>query len=105
VVVGIVARVQRDECRGRTCLWEHADEDEIHVVDPFKCIVAAHIEPSICQQVDASLGCLEIRVELVINIFGRVDVGDWAFTGVRTGRDLDLVSKAIPVSTLRSVQT
>jgi hypothetical protein len=62
MVMRIVTRVQRDNCGGWACFGKHAYEDKIHVVNPLKRVIPAHIEPGICQQFDASV----VRPEIIV---------------------------------------
>lgn len=52
-------------------------------MDPVKLIITARIVPSPPEHRDAALGRLEVRIELVINVFGWVNVGDRTLFGIR----------------------
>lgn len=55
VEVRVVPSVQGDDGGRRTTVGEHADENEIDVMDPVKSGVAANIEAFTGKHLDASL--------------------------------------------------
>lgn len=100
MVVGVVAGVHRDDGRRGTPLGEHVDEDQVDIVDPVEGRVAAGVEACLGEHVNASVGRLEVGVQLVVDVFVRVDVGDGRLVRVRVGCDLDLVAETVPVCAL-----
>ena len=70
-------------------------------MNPVEIVVAFRLEALCFEHVDTSLGCLEVRIWLVVRILRRVDVGDWRLVRLGVRCDLDLVVQCIPMSTLR----
>ena len=79
MIVWVVARVHADNCGGRTTVREHPDEDQVCVVNPVEARVALGFEPSGTEHVDASVAGPQVWIELVVGIFGRMDVCHWRF--------------------------
>ena len=52
-------------------------------MDPVKPIITACIVPSLPEYRDAALGRLEIRIELVVDVLGWMNVGDRTLFGIR----------------------
>lgn len=100
--VRIVASVHGDEGCGRAAVGKHADEDEIGVVDPVEGRIPRGSQPSFVQHCNASLSCLQVGLQLVVDVFGRVDVGNRRFGWVWVGRHFDSVVWGIPVRALLS---
>lgn len=69
-------------------------------MDPVKPIITACIVPSLPEYRDAALGRLEIRIELVVDVLGWMNVGDRTLFGIRFCCDLNLITTAIPVGAL-----
>lgn len=78
-------------------MGEHADKDEIGIVDPVKRLVRLARNPR-CGEVGFDRGDeSQIRVQVVgLVLFGR-DVGDGGFSGGWVGRDEDPVVGGGPV--------
>jgi hypothetical protein len=76
------------------------DEDQVDVVDPVEGWVAAGVEAFLGEHVDAPLGSLEVWVQLVVEVFVGVDVGDRRLVRVGVRCDLDLVAETVPVCAL-----
>lgn len=104
VEVWVVPVLRREDGRGRTAVGEHADEQEVGVVDP--------VEGGVGLGGDAGGGEVgleggdhgEVRVEAVVFVFGWVDVGDGAFPWVWIGGDEDAVECCCPVGALKQVR-
>lgn len=69
MVVRIEAGVHGNECRGRTAVGKHADENKIRVVDPFERGIRSSVETSVSEERDAFFGRREVRIEFVVDVF------------------------------------
>lgn len=103
VVVGVVAGVGGDDGGGWAGVREHANENEVDVVDPLEGVVAGGFETGLREEGDAPVGGGQVGVELVVDVFGGVDVGNGAFAWVRVRRDFNAVAVAGPVGALGGV--
>ena len=64
--VRIISRVHTNDRGWRAAIGEHANQDEISVVDPVKVLVEFGLEASIIEEVDATICHGEIGVEFVV---------------------------------------
>lgn len=96
----IVAGIERDDRRGGTVCREHADEDQIHVVDPVEGGIPADIEAFLAEHIDTALTGFEIRIELVVDVFVGMDIGNRAFVRIGVGSDFNFIAQAVPVGSL-----
>jgi hypothetical protein len=98
VEVRIEAGVHRNESRGRALVGEHADEDEVSVVDPFESRIRASLEACVVEDCEDALAGGKVCFEFVVDVFGRVDVGDGGFTRFGVHGDFDCVfADGVPV--------
>lgn len=100
VVMWIVASVHAYQGRRRTAIGEHADQDQIRVVDPFKLFVELGLKPGTLEHIDTRRGHGEIRVELVRQVFIWMDVCYRRLSWVWICRNLDFLAKRGPMSSL-----
>lgn len=100
VEVGVEAGVHRHQHRRRAAVREHADQDKVRVVDPVKLAVAAGVEPGRRQHGNAAVGRREVRLELVVDVLGRVDISNRRLGGRRVCGHLDAVAQGVPMRAL-----
>lgn len=100
MVVRVVARVHGDDCCWGATVWEHADEDEIGVVDPVECGVLLCFQTGFLQKVNTDISVRKVRIGFVIDIFGGMDVCYGGFVRVGVCRDFNLVVERGPVCSL-----
>lgn len=50
------------------------NENEVHIVDPIEFVISANIVSGIFEHLNAALACLQVRIEFVVDIFGRVNI-------------------------------
>jgi hypothetical protein len=86
-----------------TAVGEHADQDEVGVVDPVEVRVALDVEALGFEHLDAAVCGRDVGVEFVVLVLGRVHVGDWRFARCRIGRYLDFVIETVPVCSLELI--
>lgn len=77
VEMGVITVLGGDDGGGGAGPWEHADEDQVDVVDPVVGRVGLGGDARRRQVLLDGGDHVQVRVELVVLIFGRVDVGDW----------------------------
>ena len=96
--------VQRDDGGRRTLVWEHADENEVGVMNPIEFVIAADLKIVGSKHFNTPFSAFKIRNQLVIHILGGVDVGNGRFTWGRIHGDFDLiVAGTIPMGALDGV--
>ena len=78
-------------------------EYQVGVMNPIESCVTTGLESSILEKRDASLPSREVGVELVVHIFGGVNIGHWAFSGRRVHGNLDSIAFGIPVCALINI--
>ena len=98
VQMRIEARVHADDGGGWAAAGEHADQDEVGVVNPVKGLVGAGVDATFPQRCDAFLAGGQVRDELIVLIFARVDVGHGRLCGLGVHGYVDPVySPCVPV--------
>lgn len=95
--VRIEAGVGGDDGRWGTAGGEHADQDEVGVVDPVEGWVGGDIEVLGFEHLDAFFSGLEVWVQLVVGVLSWVDKCDGRFSWIRIRCDLDFGTPAIPM--------
>lgn len=102
VEVRVVALVGRNQRGGRAARREHADKDEVRVVDPVEGGVARGREPGFLEERNAALGCGQIWVELVVDVLAGVYVGYGRLAGVGICGDVNFITRGVPVCSLKA---
>ena len=97
VEVRVEACVHRHDRRRRTTPREHPDQHEVRVVDPVEGRVAFGLEAFGFEHLDAPVRRLDVRVELVVGVLGRVHVRDGRLVRRRIRGDLDFVVQCVPM--------
>lgn len=99
VEVRVEAGVHGDEGRGRALVGEHADEDEVGVVNPLESRVRSSLETGVVEDGEHALAGGEVGFKLVVDVFGRVDVGNGGFARTGVHGDVDgVLADGVPVS-------
>lgn len=99
VEVWVKAGVHADDGGGRTGrrVGEHADQDQVGVVDPLEGGIGGDGEAGVAEHVDAARGGGEVRVGPPVLVGGEWD--EWAgrFARRRVGGHFDAVANTVPV--------
>ena len=81
--MGVISGIHGDDGGWWASVGEHADQDQICIVDPVEGVVATDIVPSLVEEIDTTFGGLQIGVELVIDVLRWMNVRDGALARVR----------------------
>jgi hypothetical protein len=92
VAVRVIAGVDANDDRGWAAIREHADEDEMGIMNPVKKVIGLGLEAGGFKEVDAAHRHGQVRFQLVGYILGRVDVRDGRLGGGWVGGDFNFVS-------------
>jgi hypothetical protein len=69
-------------------------------VDPVEGGIPADIEAFLAEHIDTALTGFEIRIELVVDVFVGMDIGNRAFVRIGVGSDFNFIAQAVPVGSL-----
>lgn len=71
-------------------------------MNPVEFVIRPDVEASICKHVDAALGILEIRIQFVVYVFGRMYISYRGLFGIWFRGYFDSVIRyTVPVCSLR----
>ena len=99
VEVGFEAGVHADDGGGRTGGrdGEHANQDQVGVVDPLEGGVGGDGEAGVAEHVDAARGGGEVRVGRPVLVGGERDEWTWRFARGGVGGYFDAIAQTVPV--------